>query len=338
MADEPGRDRGRVVPAGPGVVRARTFSIAVHSFQGDPPRSPREGSMESPEAVVAVPPESVLWWGIAPMVSMHLGVILVFWVGVSPIAVAVAAALYLVRMFFLTAFYHRYFSHRTYRASRGVQFVMALAGTTALQRGPLWWSAHHRYHHTHADEATDPHSPTRHGFWWSHIGWLLTKSGTPIRERLVRDWAQYPELRFLDRWFLLGPALLVGFLFGLGTWLHAAAPGLGTNGLQMVVWGFVVSTVVLYHGTYTINSLSHKFGRRRFNTKDDSRNNWLLALVTLGEGWHNNHHHYPSSARNGFYWYEIDITYYGLKGLAALGIVKDLKPVRPDMLERDRAA
>ena len=287
-------------------------------------------------APVAVPPEPIHWRGSLPFLALHAGVFAVIWVGVSPVALAIAFVLYVLRMFAITGFYHRYFSHRTFHAGRVVQFLMALAGTTAVQRGPLWWAAHHRYHHRHSDEQGDAHSPGRHGFWWSHVGWFLTQSGTPTRERLVRDWIRYPELRFLDRYFLLGPLLLAAGTIGLGAWLEVAFPRLGTSAAQVFVWGFVVSTVVLYHATYTINSLSHQFGSRRFDTGDDSRNNALLALVTLGEGWHNNHHHYPGSARQGFYWWEIDLTYYGLKVLAALGVISRLKPVPEKVLQRDR--
>jgi stearoyl-CoA desaturase (delta-9 desaturase) len=287
-------------------------------------------------APVAVPPEPIHWWGSLPYLALHAGVIAVVWVGVSPVALGVMAALYLIRMFAITGFYHRYFSHRTYRANRVVQFLMALLGTMAVQRGPLWWAAHHRYHHRHSDQECDAHSPTRHGFWWSHVGWFLTRSGTPTRERLVRDWVRYPELRFLDRFHLLGPAGLAVALLVAGEWLRLAAPGLRTSGAQLFVWGFVVSTVLLYHATYTINSLSHRFGSQRFDTGDDSRNNWLLALLTLGEGWHNNHHHYPASARQGFYWWEIDLTYYGLRLLALLGVISDLRPVPARVLERRR--
>jgi stearoyl-CoA desaturase (delta-9 desaturase) len=287
-------------------------------------------------APVAVPPEPVNWWGALPFLALHAGVLAVFWVGISPIAVAVMLALYFVRMFVLTGFYHRYFSHRTFRTGRVAQFAFAFLGTTALQRGPLWWAAHHRYHHNHADEACDPHSPTRHGFWWSHAGWFLTRSGTPIRDRLVRDWSKYPELRFIDRFHFLAPALLAGGLAALGGWLHAVAPQLGTSALQMLVWGFVIGTVLLYQATHTINSLSHQFGSQRFKTGDDSRNNWLLAILTMGEGWHNNHHHYPTSARQGFYWWEIDVTYYGLRGLAALHVLSGLKPVPERILADGR--
>ena len=285
---------------------------------------------------VAIPPEPINWRGCVPFILMHLGVFAIVWVGWSPVAVGVAVALYLLRMFAITGFYHRYFSHRTFTSGRFFQFIMALTGTMAVQRGPLWWAAHHRYHHRHSDEHGDSHSPGQHGFWWSHVGWFLTRSGTPTRDRLVRDWLRYPELVFLDRFDMVGPVLLAAFTVGLGWWLERALPSLHTSAAQMFVWGFVISTVACYHATYTINSLSHQFGSRRFDTGDDSRNNWLLALLTLGEGWHNNHHHYPAAARQGFYWWEIDLTYYCLRALAAAGIISRLKPVPAKVLERNR--
>jgi stearoyl-CoA desaturase (delta-9 desaturase) len=257
---------------------------------------------------------------------MHLAVPLVFVVGWSWVAVGTAVFLYVARMFFITAFYHRYFSHKAYKVSRPVQLVMAVLGTTAVQRGPLWWAAHHRFHHAHSDEEVDSHSP-RHGFWWAHMFWFLTKSGAKVRTRLLPDLEKFPELKVVDRWNLVAPVLLAAGLFGLGELLAAKAPQLGTNGWQMFVWGFCVSTVALYHGTYTINSLSHRWGRQRYDTGDDSRNNFVLALVTLGEGWHNNHHHFSASARQGFYWWEVDISYYGLWILSKLGLVSGLKPV-----------
>ena len=170
------------------------------------------------------------------------------------------------------------------------------------------------------------------------MGWFLTQGGFRPDLKRVGDLLRYPELRWLDRFDIAVPVLLATGLFITGEWLEASRPALGTDGWQMLVWGFFISTVVLYHATYTINSLSHRFGSRRFETGDDSRNNWLLALVTLGEGWHNNHHHYPGSARQGFYWWEIDLTYYGLRVLAALGLIGRLKPVPAKVLERDRIA
>ena len=289
------------------------------------------------EPPVAVPPESIDWVGNLPFFLLHAGVLAVIWVGASPVAVVAAVALYAVRMFAITGFYHRYFSHRAFKAPRPMRFLMALAGTTAVQRGPLWWAAHHRHHHAHSDEASDPHSPRRHGFWWAHTAWFLTRSGAPTRDRLVRDWSD-PELRFLDRFHLVGPILLAIAVLAFGRWAEVHRPEWGTDAAQMFVWGFVISTVLLYHGTYTINSLAHRFGSRRFDTGDDSRNNFWLALLTLGEGWHNNHHHYPASARQGFYWWEVDLTYGGLWLLARLRLISGLKPVPEAALQRNRLA
>ena len=268
------------------------------------------------------------WAFPVPFLILNLSVLFIFVVGVSWIAVATAVFLYVVRMFGITAGYHRYFSHRTYKASRAMQFVIAVVGNSAVQRGPLWWASHHRHHHAHSDTPEDAHSPLQKGgFWNSHMLWWGRQKYARPRLDLVKDLTKYPELVFLDRFDMLVPVLLgvATYLFGLA--LETWAPGLGTTGWQMLAWGFVVSTVALFHGVATINSLSHVFGSRRFNTTDDSRNNFWLALLTLGEGWHNNHHHYPNSTRQGFYWWEVDISYYGLKLLKTFGLVRDLKPV-----------
>jgi stearoyl-CoA desaturase (delta-9 desaturase) len=267
------------------------------------------------------------WLRATPFIAMHVACLGVLWVGVSATALSVAAALYALRMFALTGFYHRYFSHRTFRTSRGVQFVFALIGASCVQRGPLWWAAHHRHHHRHADSALDPHSPGIHGFFWSHLGWFLTPRAFRTDLERVPDFARYAELRWLDRYDTLVPLLLAVAMYAFGALLHQVAPGLGVTGAQMLVWGFFVSTIVLFHATVTINSLAHRFGTRRFSTRDDSRNNFWLALITFGEGWHNNHHFFPGSARQGFRWWEIDITWYGLRMMAALRLVHDLKPV-----------
>jgi len=270
--------------------------------------------------------EGIDWLRAAPFLAMHLACLLVLVVGVSPVAVAVAIALYALRMFAITAFYHRYFSHRAFKASRAMQFVFALAGATAVQRGPLWWAAHHRHHHRHADDAADLHAP-RQGFWRSHMGWFLTRRGFDTDYSRIPDLARFPELRWLDRFDTVVPVLLAMALFLTGRWLHAHQPQLGTSGAQLLVWGFCISTIVLFHASVTINSLAHRFGRRRFATQDDSRNNAWLALLTFGEGWHNNHHFYPGSARQGFRWWEVDVTWYGLMLMATLGLVRELKPV-----------
>ncbi|WP_174236124.1 acyl-CoA desaturase [Rhodanobacter sp. L36] len=281
--------------------------------------------------------DRVDWLRAAPFIAMHLACAAVFWVGASPVALIVAAALYAVRMFALTGFYHRYFSHRTFSTSRAVQFVFALIGASCVQRGPLWWAAHHRHHHRVTDTPADPHSPGIHGFVWSHVGWFLTPRNFRTDLSRVPDLAKFPELRVLDRYDTLVPVLLAVALYSLGVLLKHVAPQLGTSGGQMLIWGFFVSTIVLFHATVTINSLAHRFGRRRFDTKDDSRNNVWLALLTFGEGWHNNHHFFPGSSRQGFKWWEVDLTWYGLKLMSAFGLVHGLKPVPAWVLTKARS-
>jgi len=269
------------------------------------------------------------WLRITPLILMHVCCLGVLYVGWSVPAVSVAIALYFVRMFAITGWYHRYFSHRTFKTSRVVQFFFGALGNAAVQRGPLWWAAHHRHHHRHSDTEDDLHSPKTKSIWWSHIGWLTSRGAFPTNYDEVKDLAKYPELRFLDRFDTLVPILLAASLYALGEWIAWYWPESGTSGWQMLVWGFFVSTVVLLHATCAINSLAHLMGTRRYNTKDDSRNSLLLALVTLGEGWHNNHHRYPGVTRQGFYWWEIDITYYGLWLLSSIGLIWDMNRVPP---------
>jgi stearoyl-CoA desaturase (delta-9 desaturase) len=273
------------------------------------------------------------WMRVVPFIGMHLACFAIIFTGVSTTALATAVALYVVRMFAITGFYHRYFSHRSFKTSRAGQFVFALLGASAVQRGPIWWAAHHRHHHAFSDTEHDVHSPSQRGFIWSHMGWFLSRRHFEPDLSRVRDLLRFPELRLLDRFDILVPIALAVGLFGLGAALEHYAPHLHTTRWQMLVWGFFVSTIVTYHATYTINSLCHVFGKRRYETADDSRNNVWLALLTFGEGWHNNHHHYPASTRQGFYWWEIDLTYYGLRLLALFGIVWDLKPVPHEVRE-----
>jgi stearoyl-CoA desaturase (delta-9 desaturase) len=275
-------------------------------------------------AAVAAAPDKVEWLRCMPFVILHVACLGVIWVGWSPVAVATCAALYVARMFFITGFYHRYFSHRSFKASRAMQFVMAVAGASAVQRGALWWAAHHRHHHKHSDQPDDAHSPIQHSFMWSHIGWITSRKNFATDMESIPDLAKFPELRFLDRFDTLVPILLAVALFFLGVLL---GPAWGTSGFQMLVWGFFVSTVFLFHGTCTINSLAHLIGVQRYQTGDQSRNSLLLALITLGEGWHNNHHYYQNSTRQGFYWWEVDITFYTLKALSWMRLVSDLKAV-----------
>ncbi len=265
------------------------------------------------------------WVGATPFIAIHLLALGSIWTGVTPAAAICCVALYLIRMFAITGGYHRYFSHRTFKTSRVFQFVLAFVAETSAQRGALWWAAHHRHHHQYSDQPEDVHSPIQDGFWYSHVLWLFDRDTPPTDYRRIPDLARYPELRFLDKYYLLPPILLGTLVF-----FTLGAPGL--------FFGFFFSTVLTWHGTFTINSLTHVYGKRRFATSDDSRNNWLLAIITLGEGWHNNHHRFSSSTRQGFYWYEYDITFYVLKLLSWVGLVWNLRPVPAGILEEGRQA
>ena len=276
---------------------------------------------------------SIDWVRIVPFIGLHVACLSVFFVGWSVTAVVVAFLSYFIRMFAITGFYHRYFSHRSFKTSRPLQFIFAVLGATATQRGPIWWAAHHRHHHVNSDTESDCHSPRR-GFWWSHVGWFLTRDNFSTKINRVSDLSRYPELRWLDRFDVVVPLIYGVALFCIGEWLASSYPEMGTNGLQLVVWGYLISTVFLLHMTLFVNSLAHKFGSARFQTEDDSRNNLILALLTLGEGWHNNHHFYPVSARQGFYWWEIDITFYILKIMSFLGLIWDMKAVPATKLQQ----
>jgi stearoyl-CoA desaturase (delta-9 desaturase) len=261
--------------------------------------------------------------GIVPFALCHVAMLGAIWSGVTWQALAVCFALYVVRLFGVTAGYHRYFAHRSFETSRPFAFVLAFLAQTSAQKGALWWAAHHRRHHRFSDLPGDVHSPKLHGFWHAHLGWLFAGNDATDMSR-VRDLARFPELVWLNKYYLVPPAILAAGCYAL----------LGWSGLFV---GFFWSTVLSWHGTFTINSLSHVIGKRRFATTDDSRNHWLLALITLGEGWHNNHHHYMRSCRQGFYPWEIDITYYVLRALAAAGIVWKLHEPPERVLAEGRA-
>jgi stearoyl-CoA desaturase (Delta-9 desaturase) len=266
-----------------------------------------------------------MYFNFVGIVLIHVFTVVAVARGVSLKLAAIAAAMYLIRIFAITAGYHRYFSHRSYKTSRGFQFALALLGTTATQKGPLWWSATHRIHHKYSDTERDVHSPLRRGFWYAHLGWWLGREHEKTDLSLIPDLAGFPELRWLDRFHVIGPAALIAGLFLFG-------------GYDAFLWGYVVSTCALLHGTFTINSLAHVFGSRRYATTDTSRNNFWLALLTFGEGWHNNHHHYMASARQGFFWWEIDVSYYLLRGLALLGLVWELRSVPEHVKKRNLLA
>ena len=228
--------------------------------------------------------ESLDWFRVIPFIFLHIAVLLVIYAGISLAAVVFCLALYVIRMFAITAFYHRYFSHKTFKTTRFTQFVFAFICASSVQRGPLWWAAHHRHHHGHSDEEDDAHSPVQKGFFWSHMGWFLSQKHFPTKKKYVKDWSKYPELVFLNRFDVIAPTCLAFFCYFFGEALQYYWPALQTSGFQFFVWGFVISTVVLYHATFTINSLAHVFGSRPFETTDDSRNNRFLAIITLGTG------------------------------------------------------
>ena len=258
------------------------------------------------------PHNDIVYPAAIPFALAHLAALGVFWSGFTTTSVLLCITLYVVRMWGLTAGFHRYFSHRTYKTSRIFQFLLAFLAQTSAQRGVIWWSAIHRHHHLHSDSPLDVHSPRHTGFWFSHLGWIFSKQKSQADYSTVADLAKYPELRFLDR-----RPYFPAFLLGVACFLVDGAPGLFV--------GFFLSTVILYHCTFAINSVAHVVGSQRYVTADDSKNNWWLALIALGEGWHNNHHHYQSSTRQGFFWWEVDITYYVLKALSWTGLVWDLR-------------
>ena len=265
--------------------------------------------------------ERVLWRKSLPFFLVHLAPIGLFWTGLRWRDALLVAALYFGRMFFITAGFHRYFAHRAYKTSRAMQFVLAVGGSTACQKGVLWWAAHHRAHHRYSDTELDIHSPRR-GFWWSHVGWILGRKYQATDWAKIRDFAKYPELVWLNRYHLVPGIALGSACYLLGGW----------RGL----WMFFLSTVLLYHGTFSINSLMHLWGRQRYVTHDTSRNSFLLAVITMGEGWHNNHHYYQSTANQGFFWWELDVSYYILEVLSWLGLVWGLRKPPPRVLAASR--
>ena len=255
--------------------------------------------------------ERTNWKQAAPFVVAQMIPLFAFVTGVTMKALILGAVLYFGRMFCITAGYHRYFAHRSYHLARVPQFLIALGGTSAAQKGPLWWAAKHRDHHKYADTDRDPHSPQK-GFWWSHMGWVLSGKHSKADHEDIKDFAKFPELRFLDKYDWIAPWAL-----GLASYLIAGWSGL--------VVGFFGSTLLLWHVTFSVNSVAHVWGSRRYGTSDTSRNNPLVAVMTMGEGWHNNHHHYPASARQGFFWWELDLSYLVLRFLSFFRIVTDMR-------------
>jgi stearoyl-CoA desaturase (Delta-9 desaturase) len=267
--------------------------------------------------------DDIVYPSAIPFVLVHAACIASIWSGVTWQAVAIGVALYWLRMFAIGAGYHRYFSHRAYATGRVFQFMLAFLAQTSAQKSVLWWAAKHRHHHLHSDTPDDVHSPRHKGFLYSHVGWIFARKHGATDLVKIDDFARYPELKWLHRFELVPAVCLAILCFLLGGW-----PGL--------MIGFFLSTVFVYHATFCINSLAHVSGRKRYVTGDDSRNNWLLAAFTMGEGWHNNHHAYQSSVRQGFRWWEIDATFYILKALSRIGVVWDLKTPPAEVLRNEQ--
>jgi len=267
--------------------------------------------------------------------GMHLIPLLAFFTHVTAFDWILCAALYVVRMFFVTGGYHRYFSHRAFKTSRFFQFILAGGAQSSFQKGVLWWAANHRVHHKHSDTPEDPHSANLYGFWYAHIGWIMGPEYKPTRYELIKD-MKHKELYWLNKYHFVPPVILAIAVYLVGNKVNGTGFFDWGAGVSTLLIGFFLSTIILFHGTFTINSLMHKIGKQRYKTGDQSRNSLVLALVTLGEGWHNNHHYYQSAAQQGFYWWEIDITYYIIRTLGALGIVWDIRGVPVKVKESNK--
>lgn len=267
--------------------------------------------------------DDIIYPDVIPFLLVHLGCFAAFWTGINSTVIWMAVGLYFLRMFAITGGFHRYFSHKTFKTGRVFQFILAFIGQMSAQRGMIWWASRHRDHHRHSDTIEDAHSPRQFGILFAHVGWIFSAKRGVADYSNVKDLQKFPELVWLERYCHLPAIFLAGVCF-----LTAGWPGL--------VVGFLWSTVALYHGTFAINSFAHTWGKQRYFTGDDSRNNFVLALITMGEGWHNNHHYYMVSTRQGFFWWEIDATFWILKGLSKLRIVSDLHEPTPTVLRGER--
>jgi stearoyl-CoA desaturase (delta-9 desaturase) len=258
---------------------------------------------------------SFSWAAAIPLAVLHLLPFGLIFTGMTGADAIMALIFFWARMFLIGAVFHRYLAHRSYKMGRKTQFVMTAATCTSFESGPLWWAANHRHHHAESDTEHDIHSPRFRGLWWAHLGWVISGKHADLKAELIPDFLKFPEMRFLERWNwvpgVLASAVILFFM--------------GWSGF----FAFFLSTVVLHHVTYCVNSLNHVWGSQRYDTGDTSRNNALIAFFTMGEGWHNNHHHFQSSARQGFFWWEWDPTYYILKLMEKVGLVERVLVVTP---------
>jgi len=271
-----------------------------------------ENLLPSENTVPQTDPSGIDWPGSVPFFLMHILAFSAFFFPFDATMFWLCLGSYYLRMFGVTAGYHRYFAHRAYKTSRVFQFCLAFLAQTSAQKGVLWWAGHHRHHHKHSDTEQDLHSPKQRGFWWAQVGWILSRGTSETQLKYIQDFAKYPELRWLNRFFLVPPTL-----YAVTIWLIWGFPGL--------FWGFFFSTFLLFNGTFFINSLTHVFGKVRYRSGDESKNSLILALITCGEGWHNNHHYYQATANQGWFWWEIDVSYYVLKVLSWCHLVWDLR-------------
>ncbi len=261
-----------------------------------------------------------MFWGV------QASSLLVVTVPLSWSLVGVWAVSHFLRAIGLTLSFHRYFAHRAFELSRGARFFWAFVGTAAMQKGPIWWAGHHLSHHKYADRDGDPHSPAVSGFYYAHVGWFLNDArndALPEANPVVRDFGSVPEIAWLETYYVVPPLMLAAGLYAVGGW-------------AWTIWGFGVATTTLAHATFAINTVNHLWGSRRFDTPDDSRNNAITAFFAAGEGWHNNHHRYQRAARNGFYWWEFDPTWYVVKVMSWLGLAWNLQPVPARIYEEAR--
>ena len=257
------------------------------------------------------------WITAIAMTGFHIGAVAAFFFIDYGAMLAALILYYAAGMLGIGMSYHRLLTHRSYKTPKLIEYFLTICGTLALEGGPIFWVATHRIHHQNSDHDGDPHTP-REGTFWAHMGWILMGEGLHHDALVLARYA--PDLS-RDRFHVM---------LSNWHWVTNVVVGLGLlvfGGLPYVLWGIFFRTTVGLHATWLVNSATHKWGSRRYDTRDDSTNNWWVALLTFGEGWHNNHHHYPVAARQGFFWWEVDFAYYGLRALAAVGIVWDLRSV-----------
>jgi len=269
------------------------------------------------------------WITTVVLVLFHIGAIAAFFFFSWPAVIAAVFLYWMCTGLGISLGYHRLHTHRSYKTPLLLEYFFAVCGALTLEGGPIFWVATHRIHHQNSDKPGDPHSP-RDGAWWSHIGWILVgeakHNNTKLMSKYAPDLARHRFYVWLNDYHWL-PMVVLGLLL------------LAIGGLPMLLWGVCLRVVFGLHATWLVNSATHMWGSRRFATRDDSRNNWWVALITFGEGWHNNHHAHPTSARHGLAWYEFDISWITLKVMKVLGIAKSVQvaKISTSIAEREAA-